>query len=90
MLASESTFWVCLGKCAQWLLEIQDSRKRLSEWGAHVSQHRDIHQWRHAAGGVMQTNEGTVTLKCEGCGVRKPEAERYRPQSACTVCSQGC
>jgi IS1 family transposase len=33
MLASESTFWVCLGKCAQWLLEIQDSRNRLSEWG---------------------------------------------------------
>ena len=23
----------------------------------------------------MQTNEGTVTFKCEGCGVRKPEAE---------------
>ena len=34
MLASESTFWICLGKCAQWLLEIQDSRNRLSEWGA--------------------------------------------------------
>src|SRR5712691_1418983 len=33
MLASESTFWICLGKCAQWLLEIQDSRNRLSEWG---------------------------------------------------------
>jgi hypothetical protein len=34
MLAPESTFWVCLGKCAHWLLEIQDSRNRLSEWGA--------------------------------------------------------
>src|SRR5438128_56917 len=33
MLSSESTFWICLGKCAQWLLEIQDSRNRLSEWG---------------------------------------------------------
>src|SRR6266853_943848 len=33
MLALESTFWICLGKCAQWLLEIQDSRNRLSEWG---------------------------------------------------------
>ena len=38
----------------------------------------------------MQTHEGTVTLKCEGCGVRKPEAERYRPQSSFTVCSQVC
>ena len=38
----------------------------------------------------MQTNEGTVTFKCEGCGVRKPEAERYRPRSAFTVCSQAC
>src|SRR2546428_1079812 len=36
MLASESTFWVCLGKCAQWLLEIQDSRNRLSEWGVFL------------------------------------------------------
>jgi hypothetical protein len=34
--------------------------------------------------------ESTVTFKCEGCGVRKPEAERYRPQSAFTVCSQAC
>jgi len=25
----------------------------------------------------VQTREGTVTFKCEGCGVRKPEAERY-------------
>ena len=33
----------------------------------------------------MQTNERTVTFKCEGCGVRKPEAERYRPRSAFTV-----
>ena len=33
MLAPESTFWICLGKCAHWLLEIQDSRNRLSEWG---------------------------------------------------------
>jgi len=24
----------------------------------------------------VQTSEGTVTFKCEGCGVRKPEAER--------------
>src|SRR4029434_6988786 len=24
------------------------------------------------------------------CGVRKPEAERYRPRSAFTVCSQAC
>ena len=31
----------------------------------------------------MQTNEGTVTFKCEGCGVRKPEAERYRPRVLC-------
>ena len=23
--------------------------------------------------------ESTVTFKCEGCGARKPEAERYRP-----------
>jgi hypothetical protein len=29
MLAPESTFWICLGKCAHWLLEIQDSRNRL-------------------------------------------------------------
>src|SRR4029450_4537464 len=34
--------------------------------------------------------ESTVTFKCEGCGVRKPEAERYRPRSAFTVCSQAC
>lgn len=34
--------------------------------------------------------EGTTTFKCEGCGVRKPEAERYRPRSAFTVCSQAC
>jgi hypothetical protein len=33
----------------------------------------------------MQTHEGTVTFKCEGCGVRKPEAERYRSRSAFTV-----
>lgn len=38
----------------------------------------------------MQTNECTVTFKCEVCGVRKPEAERYRPRSAFTVCSQAC
>jgi hypothetical protein len=38
----------------------------------------------------MQSNEGTVTFKCEGCGVRKPEAERSRPRSAFTVCSQAC
>jgi hypothetical protein len=30
----------------------------------------------------MQTSECTVTFKCEGCGVRKLEAERYRPRSA--------
>src|SRR5262245_44130137 len=40
---------------------------------------RDIHQGSPPAGGVMQTHEGTITFKCEGCGVRKPEAERYRP-----------
>ena len=57
---------------------------------SHVSQHRDIYQWHHAGGGVVQTREGTVTFKCEGCGVRKPEAERYRPQSSFTVCSQVC
>ena len=34
--------------------------------------------------------EYTVTFKCEGCGVRKGEAERYRPHSAFTVCSQLC
>jgi hypothetical protein len=56
----------------------------------HVSQRRDIHQWSQAAGGVVQSNEGRVTFKCEGCGVRKPEAERYRPRSAFTVCSQAC
>jgi len=38
----------------------------------------------------VQRSEGTVTFKCEGCGVRKPEAERYRPRSAFTVCSQAC
>jgi len=38
----------------------------------------------------VQRSEGTVTLKCEGCGVRKPEAARYRPRSAFTVCSQAC
>ena len=38
----------------------------------------------------MQTHEGTVTLKCEGCGVRKPEAERSRPRASFTVCSQAC
>jgi hypothetical protein len=38
----------------------------------------------------VQTGECTVTFKCEGCGVRKPEAERYRPRSAFTVCSQSC
>ena len=27
----------------------------------------------------MQSSEGTVTFKCEGCGVRKPEAERLVP-----------
>src|SRR6266571_3435074 len=55
-----------------------------------VSPRRGIHQWSHAAGGVVQTNECTVTFKCEGCGVRKPEAERYRPRSLCTVCAQAC
>jgi hypothetical protein len=34
--------------------------------------------------------ECTVTFKCEGCGVRKRETERYRPRSAFTVCSQPC
>ena len=38
----------------------------------------------------MQRSAGTVTFKCEGCGVRKPEAERYHPRSAFTVCSQAC
>jgi len=38
----------------------------------------------------VQTTECTVTFKCEGRGVRKPEAERYRPRSAFTVCSQSC
>jgi hypothetical protein len=38
----------------------------------------------------MQSRECTVTFKCEGCGMRKPEAERYRPRSAFTVCSQAC
>jgi hypothetical protein len=38
----------------------------------------------------VQTNEGTVTFKCEGWGVRKPEVERYRPRSAFTICSQAC
>ena len=38
----------------------------------------------------MQTNEGTVTFTCEGCGVRKPEAARYRPRSAFAVCAQAC
>ena len=51
---------------------------------------RNIHQWHQAAGGVLQTNEGTITFKCAGCGVRKPEAERYRLRSAFTVCSHAC
>ena len=38
----------------------------------------------------MQSSEGTVTFKCEGCGVRKPQAKRSRPRSACTVCSPAC
>ena len=38
MSAPESTFWICLGKCAHWLLEIQDSRNRLSEWGVGTRQ----------------------------------------------------
>ena len=38
----------------------------------------------------MRTEEFTVTFKCEGCGVRKPEAERYRPRSSFTICSQAC
>ena len=38
----------------------------------------------------MQSRECTVTFKCEGCGVHKPEAERYRPRSAFTVYSQAC
>jgi hypothetical protein len=38
----------------------------------------------------VQRSESTVTFKCEGCGVRKPEAERYCPRSAFTVCSQSC
>ena len=38
----------------------------------------------------MQSSAWMVTLKCEGCGVRRPEAERYRPRSAFTVCSQAC
>ena len=38
----------------------------------------------------MRIRESTVTFKCEGCGVRKPESERHRPQSAFTVCSQPC
>ena len=36
----------------------------------------------------MQSSECTATLKCEGCGMRKPEAERYRPRSTFTVCSK--
>ncbi len=46
MLAPESTFWICLGKCAHWLLEIQDSRNRLSEWGGKligiILMHQDV------------------------------------------------
>ncbi len=38
----------------------------------------------------MQIGECTITFKCEGCGVRKHEDERYRPRSAFTVCSQQC
>lgn len=38
----------------------------------------------------VMPEECTVTFKCEGCGVRKPEAERYRPRSAFTICSQAC
>ncbi len=40
MLAPESIFWICLGKCAHWLLEIQDSRNRLSEWGVIMGTNR--------------------------------------------------
>jgi hypothetical protein len=38
----------------------------------------------------VQTRDCTVTFKCEGCGVRKPEAKRDRLRSAFTVCSQAC
>ncbi len=34
--------------------------------------------------------ESKVTFKCEGCGVRKDETERYRPRASFTVCSQQC
>jgi hypothetical protein len=36
----------------------------------------------------VQPSECTITFKCEGCGARKTEAERYCPQSAFTVCCQ--
>lgn len=35
-------------------------------------------------------SEPKVTFKCEGCGVRKPEAERFRARDSFTVCCQGC
>jgi hypothetical protein len=38
----------------------------------------------------VQLGECTITFKCEGCGARKPEAARYRPRSAFTVCCQQC
>ena len=44
MSAPESTFWICLGKCAHWLLEIQDSRNRLSEWGDHEHGYTEIQE----------------------------------------------
>jgi hypothetical protein len=53
-----------------------DNNRRSS----HVSQRRDIHQWRQAAaGGVVQTNEGTVTFKCEGWGYASPRSSAIVP-----------
>jgi hypothetical protein len=38
----------------------------------------------------VETGEWTITFKCEGCGMRKREDERYRPRSTFTVCSPQC
>jgi hypothetical protein len=34
----------------------------------------------------MPFGEWTVTLQCEGCGVRKSETERYRPRKMSHRC----
>src|SRR6516162_3486242 len=71
MLAPESTFWICLGKCANWLLEIQDSRNRLSEWGDAEHAIKAFASLRKVIGGVS-TEKGireylTLLSICKTC-----------------------